>query len=85
MSTFTPEHPKAQSLAFEGDSLVVVLTDGRELKVPLEWYPSLRDATAEERANFRMIGGGVGIHWPELDEDLSVRGFLMPNALSKTG
>lgn len=85
MSTFTPEHPKAKQLSFEDDSLVVLLTDGRELKVPLEWYPSLRDATAAERSNYRMIGGGVGIHWPDLDEDLSVRGFLMPNALPKAG
>jgi len=56
--------------------LYVQLSDGREVGVPLEWFPSLRDATADQRANWRLIGRGIGIHWEELDEDLSVEGLL---------
>ncbi len=57
-------------------ALRVELADGREIVAPLEWFPRLRDATAAQRANWRPIGGGVGMHWPELDEDLSVAGLL---------
>jgi hypothetical protein len=59
------------------DSLLrVVLADGRELAVPLEWFPRLRDATPEQRANWRLIGRGRGIHWADVDEDISVAGLL---------
>jgi hypothetical protein len=54
----------------------VLLQDGREVSVPLEWFPRLRDATEEERNSWRLIGGGIGIHWEKLDEDLSVAGLL---------
>jgi hypothetical protein len=57
----------------------VHLVDGRTLTVPLEWFPRLRDATPEERADWRLIGCGVGIHWERLDEDISVRGLLTPD------
>ena len=57
-------------------ALRVELADGREIVAPLEWFPRLRDGTVAQRANWRPIGGGVGIHWPELDEDLSVAGLL---------
>jgi hypothetical protein len=56
--------------------LHVILDDGRELAVPIEWYPRLRDATAEQRRDFRLIGLGEGIHWPQIDEDISVLGLL---------
>ena len=52
------------------------LSDGRVITVPLAWYPRLLDATAEQRANWQIAGGGFGIHWPELDEDLSAEGLL---------
>ena len=58
------------------DALHVVLADGRELSAPLEWFPRLRDATPEQRKNWRLIGGGQGIHWPELDEDIAVETLL---------
>jgi hypothetical protein len=58
------------------DALHVRLLDGREIVVPLEWFPRLRDATPEQRTNWRLIGRGVGIHWEEIDEDLSVVGLL---------
>jgi hypothetical protein len=52
--------------------LRVTLADGRELSAPLEWFPRLRDATAEQRGRWRLIGGGEGIHWPDVDEDIAV-------------
>jgi hypothetical protein len=52
------------------------LLDGREISVPLEWFPKLRDATEAERKKWRLIGKGVGIHWEELDEDISVDALL---------
>jgi len=70
------KEPKAISVAFDDDSLSVTLADGRVIKAPLEWFPRLRDASAEERTNWRLIGGGVGIHWERLDEDISVEGLL---------
>lgn len=57
-------------------SVKIVLADGRELTAPLEWFPRLRDATAEQRRNWRLIGGGQGIHWPDLDEDIAVSTLL---------
>ena len=56
--------------------LHVILADGRELAAPLEWFPRLRDATPEQRCHWRLIGGGQGIHWPDVDEDISVAGLL---------
>lgn len=58
------------------DALVVRLADGRELSVPLAWFPKLQAAPLAARQQWRLIGGGVGIRWPEIDEDLSVAGLL---------
>jgi len=80
MSTSVPERPRAVSVSTADGELVVQLEDGRSVHVPLEWFPKLRDATAAQLADYRLIGHGVGIHWPQLDEDLSVRGLLMPQA-----
>jgi len=55
---------------------VVDLNDGRTLSAPLAWYPRLLHATARERRKWRLVGGGEGIHWPDLDEDVSVKGLL---------
>lgn len=66
----------ATDVWFDEERLHVQLSDGREISVPLEWFPKLRDATKDQRANWRLIGKGVGIHWEELDEDLSVLGLL---------
>src|ERR1019366_9656608 len=57
-------------------SITVSLSDGRQLVLPLEWYPRLKFGTPAERNNWRLVGDGVGIHWADLDEDLSVEGFL---------
>ncbi len=58
------------------DTLAVDLMDGRSISVPLAWYPKLAQATPEQRANWKIAGGGYGIHWPEIDEDLSTEGLL---------
>lgn len=58
------------------DSLHVDLMDGRAISVPLAWYPRLLHATAQQRANWQIAGGGYGLHWPDIDEDLSVEGLL---------
>ncbi len=56
--------------------LKMVLADGRELAAPLEWFPRLRDATAAQCANWRLIGGGQGVHWPDVDEDVAISTLL---------
>jgi hypothetical protein len=66
----------ALSVFFSEDSLTVGLDDGRSLSVPLAWYPRLLHGTVAERENYELIGEGEGIHWPELDEDISVKGLL---------
>jgi hypothetical protein len=63
-------------LSFTPDSIKVLLADGREISAPLEWFPRLRDANEKQRKNWRLIGKGVGIHWPEVDEDISVKSLL---------
>lgn len=77
MSTFTAERDVfAESVRFSEDSMTVSLDDGRALSVPLAWYPRLLHGSSEERENYELIGDGEGIHWPPLDEDISVEGLL---------
>lgn len=66
-------------------SLIVDLADGRTIAVPLAWYPRLLAATPSQRANWQRAGGGYGIHWPDVDEDLSTEGLLQgrPDAASR--
>ena len=66
----------ATDVQVTAESLHVVLADGRELTVPLAWFPRLLDATPEQRRNWRLIGRGQGIHWPDVDEDISVASLL---------
>lgn len=67
---------RVEAVYFTRDSLVVDLVDGRTISVPLIWYPKLLEATPKQRSNWAACGGGYGIHWPEIDEDLSVEGLL---------
>ena len=79
MSASTQARPTAVfaiRVEFSEDQLRVSLSDGREIVVPLEWFPRLRAASAEQRGHWRLIGQGVGIRWEELDEDISVAGLL---------
>jgi hypothetical protein len=67
---------EATSVELVDASLRVILADGREISAPLAWFPRLRDASDAERANWRLIGRGEGLHWPDLDEDVSVNALL---------
>ncbi len=64
--------PLAINVVVDEVMLRIDISDGRELAVPIEWFPRLRDASIQERANWRLIGNGEGIHWPAIDEDISV-------------
>ena len=76
ISTVDVSVPEAESVDVTEDTLTAELSDGRSISVPLAWYPRLAHGTPEERHNWRLIGGGQGIHWPDLDEDISVEGLL---------
>ncbi|MGB7069547.1 MAG: DUF2442 domain-containing protein [Pyrinomonadaceae bacterium] len=68
--------PLAIDVACHNDSLQVELADGREISVPLTWFPRLNNASPRDRKNWQLIGGGLGIHWDALDEDISVESLL---------
>ena len=88
MNTLTDELrlATAQHVEVTEDTLIVDFADGRTASVPLAWYPRLLHASPEERANWRLIGKGEGIHWPDLDEDISVENILLwqPSQESQT-
>jgi len=67
---------RVREVRFTEDTLAVDLSDGRTIIVPLTWFPRLLDATPEQRAQWKISGAGYGIHWPEIDEDLSTEGLL---------
>jgi hypothetical protein len=73
---YTPTSALAKTIAFDDEMMHVHLTDGRIVSVPLIWFPLLRDATPEQRAQYEIGGGGTSLHWPEIDEDLSVAGLM---------
>jgi Protein of unknown function (DUF2442) len=75
ISTLNPGE-RVADVSFTKDSLCVSLRDGRKISVPLSWYPRLFNATPAQRSNWKLAGAGYGIHWPELDEDLSTEGLL---------
>ena len=77
MTTLAPEpHALAEKVEFTDDDMVVSLVDGRKIMIPLVWYPRLTNATKVQLENHELLGHGEGIHWPEIDEDLSVVGLL---------
>jgi hypothetical protein len=67
---------RVSGVRFEDDRLIVDLADGRTIAVPIAWYPRLAGATSAQRAHWEVAGAGYGIHWPEIDEDLSTEGLL---------
>ena len=73
---YRPTTALAQSVEFRGEMMEVSLTDGRIISVPVIWLPLLHEATPKQRERYEIGGGGVSIHWPELDEDISVAGLL---------
>ena len=79
MNTLAPISPTAVlavDVRFSEDALIVRLSDGREVSVPLEWFPRLRDATPEQRQDWRLIAHGIGLHWEAVDEDIAVTTLL---------
>jgi hypothetical protein len=74
--TFAPTSALAKSVEFDDSMMNVSLLDGRVLRVPIAWFPLLRDATQEQRRNYEIAGGGISLHWPDIDEDLSVAGLM---------
>ena len=86
ISTVKVEIPTAESVTVTHDTLSVDLSDGRTISVPLAWFPRLSHASPKERNNWRFIGKGHGIHWEDLDEDISVENLLVgePSGESQT-
>jgi hypothetical protein len=82
MSSSTTESysARAQEVTITEDTLTVELADGRSISAPLAWYPRLAHGTPKERGNWHLIGEGIGIHWPMLDEDISLENLLMGRA-----
>ena len=76
MSIVESVEPRIQNVKVTSDAIVAYLVDGRVLSVPLAWSWRLSEATAKQRARFKLIGDGQGVHWPEIDEDISVEGML---------
>jgi len=74
------EIPNAENISVTDDTLSVDLSDGRTISVPILWYPRLAHAKPTERNNWRLIGKGIGIHWEDVDEDISVEGLLLGRA-----
>ncbi|HEX3552263.1 MAG TPA: DUF2442 domain-containing protein [Thermoanaerobaculia bacterium] len=83
-SSVTPGE-RVRDVHFTEDALSVDLMDGRTITVPLAWYPRLLHATQEQLANWRVSGGGFGIHWPDVDEDLSTEGLLRGAPAPRSG
>ncbi len=73
---FRPSTALAQSVRFDDEMMHVSFTDGRIVSVPLIWFPLLHEATPEQREHYEIDGGGVSLHWPDIDEDISVAGLL---------
>ena len=67
---------RATDIAFSDSKMILFLEDGRELSVPLEWFPRLSNATADQLKNWRFVGNGEGIHWEDIDEDIAVENLL---------
>lgn len=76
MSTVLRVDPRITGVRVSDDTITATLADGRTITVPLVWSWRLSEATAMQRANWRLIGSGEGVHWPDVDEDISVRGML---------
>lgn len=77
MSTLAVElHPQAHNIKCTDAAIIVELVDGRTISAPLVWFPRLSQASKEQRDNWELLGNGEGIHWPDIDEDLSVAGLL---------
>ncbi len=73
---YVPSTALAKAVRFDDEMMWVTLTDARVLGVPLIWFPVLHKATPDQRRRYKIVGGGIGLHWPSLDEDLSMAGLM---------
>jgi len=76
MNTAANDDPRIKDVRVSADEITARLTDGRVISVPIAWSWRLSEATPKQRSNFRLIGSGQGVHWPDVDEDISVEGML---------
>jgi hypothetical protein len=76
--------PRAIKVSVTDDTLTVDLEDGRTVSIPIGWYPRLAHGTPAERANFQIAGAGLGLHWPDLDEDIGIEGILLGKRSSES-
>ena len=74
--SYVPATALAKSVKFNKSMMEITFTDGRVLAIPLAWFPTLRAATAAQRMQYEIGGGGISLHWPDLDEDLSIAGLM---------
>ncbi len=72
----TKDYPAIMSVRAEMDKIIAVMSDGREVSIPIAWFPKLMNATDKQRAKMEISPGGYGIYWPEIDEDISVKAFV---------
>ena len=77
MNTAAPNEPRISTIDVTDDEIIATLVDGRRISVPLAWSWRLSDATVEQRKHYELIGSGEGIHWPDIDEDISAKGMLL--------
>ena len=84
-STLDTQHARVTAVLVADDVVTVELSDGRRISAPLSWYPRLCHGSSDERSDWRLIGGGKGIHWPQLDEDISAENLIFgkPSAESQ--
>ena len=76
MSTAAQNEPRVSSVEVTDEEIIAKLVDGRRISVPLAWSWRLSDATSEQRSHYELIGSGEGVHWPDIDEDISAKGML---------
>lgn len=76
LRSYVPKTALAKSVEFDDEVMRVFFTDGRVLSVPVQWFPVLRRASHEQRQRYEIGGGGISLHWPDLDEDLSIAGLM---------
>ncbi len=70
------EYPVIMDVSVEGQTLAATMSDGREISIPIAWFPRLMNATPKQRTHLEISPGGYGIHWPEIDEDISIKAFI---------
>lgn len=84
MNILMSAEPKAEKIKVTDKDLIIYFVDGRKLEIPLVWFPKLLNAPSRQRNKYRLVGNGIGIHWPDIDEDLSVGGLMGISSFHKS-